>query len=78
MLLHAGHDLPGRAVAALEGVAFDEGGLQRVELVARRQAFDRRDLPALHEGGERETRLHALAVHQHRAGSALAESAAFL
>ena len=25
----AGHDLPGRAIAALEGVALDEGGLQR-------------------------------------------------
>ena len=29
----AGHDLPRRAVAALEGVTLDEGRLQRVELV---------------------------------------------
>ena len=43
-----------------------------------REALDRRDLAALHEGGEREAGFHALAVHQHRAGAALAETAAFL
>ena len=74
----AGHDLPGRAVAALEGVALDEGGLQRMKLLALRQAFDGRDLASLHESGERKARFHALAVHQHRAGAALAEAAAFL
>ena len=74
----AGHDLPGRAIAALEGVALDEGGLQRMKLIALRQAFDGRDLAPLHERGEREARFHALAVHQHRAGAALAEAAAFL
>ena len=74
----AGHDLPGRAIAALEGVALDEGGLQRMELVALRQALDGRDLAPLHEGSEREARFHALAVHQHRAGAALAEAAALL
>ena len=74
----AGHDLPGRAVAALEGVALDEGGLQRVQLFALRQALDGRDLAPLDEGSEREARFHALAVHQHRAGAALAEAAALL
>ena len=74
----AGHDLPGRAIAALERIALDEGGLQRVELVALGQAFDRRDLAAFHQGGERQAGLHALAVHQHRAGAALAEAAALL
>src|SRR5216117_1159971 len=29
----AGHDLPGSAVAALERIALDEGGLQRMELL---------------------------------------------
>ena len=53
----AGHDLPGRAIAALEGVALDEGGLQRMELLALGQALDGRDLAPLHEGGEREARL---------------------
>ena len=48
-----GHDLPRRAIAALESVSVDEGGLQRVELIALRQAFDRRDLTALHERSER-------------------------
>jgi hypothetical protein len=74
----AGHDLAGRAVAALEGVALDESRLQRMELAALREAFDGRDLAPVHEGGKREARLHALAVHQHRAGAALAETAAFL
>ena len=69
---------PGRAIAALEGVSLDEGGLQGVELLALGQALDGRDLTSFHESGEREARFHALAVHQHRAGSALAESAAFL
>ena len=74
----AGHDLPGGAIAALEGVALDEGGLQRMELLALGEALDGRDLASLHKGGEREARFHALAVHQHRAGAALAEAAALL
>jgi hypothetical protein len=73
-----GHDLPGRAVAALEGVALDEGGLQGMELLALGEALDGRDLAPVHEGGEREARLHALAIHQHRARAALAEAAALL
>ena len=36
-------DLPGRAVAALEGVVLDERLLQRVQRVAVGQALDRRD-----------------------------------
>ncbi len=48
--LHAGdrrHDLPGRAVAALEGVVIDEGLLHRMQLaVAAGEAFDGGDLPA--------------------------------
>ena len=74
----AGHDLPGGAIAALERVSLDEGGLQGVELLALGEPLDGRDLASLHESGERKARFHPLAVHQHRAGSALAESAAFL
>ena len=74
----AGHDLSGRAIAALEGITFDESGLQRMELLALRQAFDGRDLAPLDERSKRKARFHALAVHQHRAGTALAEAAAFL
>ena len=74
----AGHDLPGRAIAALEGVALDEGGLQRMELLALGQAFDGRDLTTFDKSGERKARLHALAVHQHGAGAALAKATALL
>ena len=37
------HDLPGRAVAALEGVVIDEGLLHRMQLAVLRETFDRRD-----------------------------------
>src|SRR6266404_3845254 len=47
----AGADLPGGAVAALEGVVLDERLLQRVQPVSLGQAFDRRDLDAgVHDG----------------------------
>src|SRR5687768_17218465 len=58
----AGHDLPGCAIAALERIALDEGGLQRVEPLALCQALDRSDLALLHQRSEREARFHALAV----------------
>src|SRR3954462_11007901 len=45
----SGHDLPGRAVAALKRVAFDEGGLQGMELAAFCQPLNRRDLPLVDE-----------------------------
>src|SRR5439155_17661745 len=73
-----GHDLSGRAVTALERIPLDEGGLQRMKLIALCQAFDSRDLASLDEGREGETRFHALAVHHDRAGAALAETTAFL
>src|SRR5947208_7200605 len=74
----AGHELPRRAIAALETIALDECGLQRMEPLALSQALDGRDLAPVHEGRKRETRFHALAVHQDRASAALAEAAAFL
>ena len=48
-----------------------------MQLVASREPLDRRDLAPVHEGGEREARLHALAVHEDGAGAALPEAAAF-
>ena len=50
---NARHDLPGGAIAALESVPLDEGGLQGVKLVALRQTFDGCDLAPLDEGCER-------------------------
>src|SRR3954469_1172970 len=47
----AGHDLPGRAIAALEGIALDKRGLQRVELLPVGEALDGRDLAGFHECG---------------------------
>src|SRR5690348_2115312 len=79
-LVHAGdgrHDLPGRAVAALERVVVDEGLLHRVQRRAgRAQPFDRRHVAALRNGGETEAGERALAVDQHGAGAALAVVAA--
>ena len=48
-LQHAGdqHEKAGRAEAALQAVVLHEGALQRVELVAVRQAFDGADLFAV-------------------------------
>src|SRR5688572_7259091 len=70
---NAGHDLPRRAIAALESVALDEGGLQRMELLAFGEPFDRRDLAPVDERSEREARFDALAIHQDGASAALAE-----
>src|SRR5439155_5756821 len=50
---NAGHDLPGGAIAALKAIALDECSLQRVQLLASRQAFDGRDLAPVDEGSER-------------------------
>src|SRR2546422_9944380 len=66
----AGHDLSGRAIAALEGVALDEGGLQGMELLSLGEALDGRDLTTFDKCGERKARLHALAVHEDGAGAA--------
>src|SRR5207248_10152943 len=74
----AGHDLSRRAITALKTIALDESLLQRMQLVASREALDRRDLAPLHECSERQARFHPLAVHEHRARAALPEAAAFL
>src|SRR5207247_2062320 len=67
-----------RAIATLEAIALDECGLQRMEPLALSQALDGRDLAPVYEGSKREARFHAFAIHQDRAGAALAEATAFL
>ncbi len=71
-------DLAGRAVAALEGVVLDEGGLQRMQGTRRAQAFDRHDLVVLVHDGEGQARVDAPAVDQHGTGAALPVVAALL
>src|SRR5258706_4376643 len=73
----AGHDLSGRAIAALESIALDKSSLQRMEPLALCQALNGRDLAPVHEGSEREARFDPFAVHKDRAGAALAEATAF-
>jgi hypothetical protein len=46
-----GADLAGSAVAALEAVVFEEGGLDRVEGVALGEAFDGGDLGSVGDDG---------------------------
>src|SRR5262249_19056467 len=80
-LLHASngrHDLPGRAIAALEGVVVDEGLLHRMQAVIPRETLDRGDVLAFGCERKRQARHHAPAADQHRAGAALAVIATFL
>src|SRR5690606_1188532 len=65
-----GHDHAGRAIAALQSAALHETFLQRMERVAPRQAFDRRDLAAVHLRGQHQAGLDHLAVEQYRTGAA--------
>ena len=73
-----GAELAGRAVAALERVALDERGLQRVQLVAAGEPLDGRQLRAVVGDGEREARVGTAPVDQDRARAALAVVAALL
>ena len=72
------HDHSRRAVSALDGALVDKGFLDGRELAVFRHAFDGRDLLALHFIGENQTTVHRLAVHQHRAGAAIAQVASLL
>ena len=56
----------------------DEGGLQRMQLVATRHAFDGGDGGAVMADGERQTGIDAPAVDQDGAGAALAAVASLL
>ena len=74
-----GADLPRRAVAALEAVVADEGGLQRVEAAVGREPLDGDDLlPAAVHDREGEAGVVAPAVDEDGAGAARALVAAFL
>ena len=70
------HDLSGRAIAALETVAGDEGGLHRMQRLALGKAFDGGDACAVKGGGQRQAGIDAPAVDQDGAGAALAAIAA--
>jgi hypothetical protein len=71
-------DLAGGAVAALEGVALDEGFLQRVQAVAVRQAFDGGHAGAGLHDRQGEAGVDPPAVGQDGAGPALAVVTALL
>ena len=73
-----GTDLPGCAVAALEAVMLDEGGLHRMQRFAVGEAFDRGDRLAVVHDRQRQAGIDAPSVQQHGAGAALAVVAAFL
>src|SRR3954464_11831332 len=64
-------DLVGRAVATLQSVMVDEGGLHGMEVVAVGQALDRRDLVAVMHQGEAETAVDPLSIDDNRARAAL-------
>src|SRR5215469_2167387 len=70
--------LPGGAVAALETVVFQEGGLDGVESVALCEAFDGGDFGSIGGDCEGEAGVDAAPVEQDGAGSALAVVAALL
>jgi hypothetical protein len=73
--------LAGRAVTALQRVALDEGGLQRVQLpvgdFGSGQALDRGDLGALGRHGQQQAAVDPPTVHQDGASPALTVVAAF-
>jgi hypothetical protein len=75
---HRRADLPGGAVAALVAIVFDERSLHRVQFVRGAQPFDGGDLRARVHHRQGQAGIDAAAVHQHRAGTALAVVAAFL
>ncbi len=74
----SGADLAGGAVAALEAIVFEEGGLDGVQLVAVRESLDGGDLGALRDGGKGEAGVDAAAVDEDGAGATLSVIAAFL
>ncbi len=71
-----GEDLPVLAEAALRHLLVDPRLLHRMQPAVLRQAFERRDLGALHLRHRPDARPHRLALDQHGARAALAEAAA--
>src|SRR5262245_8411513 len=66
----AGHDLARRTKSALQTVVLDERRLERVELVAVRQTFDRLDLGTVVHRGQRQARGDPPAVEKDGARAA--------
>ena len=73
-----GHQLAGRAEAALESVVLDEGRLQGMKRAPLGEAFDRRHPLLLHRGRQGEAGEDAASVDEDGAGAALAVVAALL
>ncbi|VWX54186.1 hypothetical protein NOVOSPHI9U_60098 [Novosphingobium sp. 9U] len=73
-----GADLPWRAIATLVPVMANEGGLQRVQVLGRAQAFDRHDLVILMHHGKAEAAVDAATVDKHRARTTLSVVAPLL
>src|SRR5262245_3092140 len=71
-----GHQHPGRAVAALEGVRVAECLLERVELSVLREPFDRVDRGAVGLDREHHAALDRIAVVEDGAGAAIPRVAA--
>lgn len=66
------HDLPGRAVAALQGVVIEKRLLHRMQrAIGRSDAFYGRDALAMRLHGKREAGDDAAIIHMHRARAAL-------
>ena len=72
------HDLPGRAVAALEGILIDEGLLHRMQLAVCARPSIVVMLRPCAADRERQAGQYAAAIEQHRAGAALPVVATFL
>lgn len=75
---HGRHDLARRAIAALEGVLFEEGSLHGMQFALPRKPLYGGDGTAFGLGGERQAGQHALAVDMNGAGAALTLVAALL
>ena len=71
-----GHDHAVSAIATLCGLLGDESGLDGARLFLRAKAFQSGHGAARHLFDGRNARAHGLAIHQHRAGAALAQPAA--
>jgi hypothetical protein len=72
------HDLAWRAEPALKAVMCDEGGLDGMERVTLRQAFDRQDMRAVVTDRESKTRIDASPIDEDRTCAALSAVAALL
>src|SRR5437870_1516368 len=74
---NGGHHHARRANAALCPAAFDESLLHRVQLISRRQSFDRPDLCAFHLGHGHEATINNLTINHHVASAAFTFAATF-